>query len=169
MFKNIVLVVLLLSLSVMCLPEIAHAADETIYELSEHLSSKFPSIEAIKEKFGDEAKWQEETMPSPHDPNLTLHINHMNNPGMEIRTMGYSLEDGDRLLILLLDAKKAGFVDFLGVDIGSSKEDVIKKFGSPQIIEGNELHYQDENEFCLVTFTVVNNKVAGMRFNSYPD
>ncbi|MCL1876231.1 MAG: hypothetical protein FWF87_08255 [Synergistaceae bacterium] len=169
MFKKIVLVAFLLSLSAIWLPEIVCAADETIYELSEQLSSKFPTVEAIKVKFGDGAEWEEETMPSPHDPGLTLYIKHMKHPEMEIRTMGYASEDGDRLIILFLNAKKAGFVDFLGVDIGSSKEDVVKKFGSPQETEGNELRYKDENEFCLVTFIVENNKVVRMSFSCYPD
>ncbi|MCL1941322.1 MAG: hypothetical protein FWG09_05205 [Synergistaceae bacterium] len=168
MIKKIILAAICLALCVMYLPETARGFDE-IYECSGQLLEQYPNLEAIKKQFGAEAKWEKSSMPSPHDPNLELQINSMEHPGMAIRTMGYTVDGEDRFLILLADVKKAGLVKFLEIDIGSSKEDVIKNFGEPQAIEGNQLIYQDEAEFCLITFTVENNAVVEMRFNSYPD
>jgi len=168
MIKKAILTALCLSLSVMCISETAHGF-EAIYECNEQLLQKFPNVEAIKKQFGDGAKWQESTMPSIHDANLELQLKNMEHPGIEIRTLGYILEGEDRFFITLADVNKAGFVEFLGIDVGSVREDVVKKFGEPQQIDGNELIYHDEDEFTFIKFVVENGIVTEMRLNNYLD
>jgi hypothetical protein len=168
MIKKIILMALCLSLPVMCLSDIAYGF-EAIYKCREQLLQKYPSVEAIKKQFGDRAKWQEKTMPSPHGGDLELQIRNMVYPGIMINTLGYTIEGEDSFFIILLSVEKAGFVKFLGVDIGSDRADVIKNFGNPQGIERVELTYHDEAEFYLITFTIENNKVVGMKFETYMD
>ena len=164
-----ILATLLLSLFMTCFSGFAYGSDEAIFECDEQLLQKFPNVEAIKEQFGDEAKWQEKTEPSIHDETLELQIKNMEYPGIEIGTLGYALEGEDRFFITLLDVKKAGFVELLGIGIGSAKEDVIKKFGEPQQLEGNKLIYHTEGEYRFITFTVENNKVMEMKSECYLD
>ena len=155
---------LLLSMFVTCFPGFAYGSDETIYECSGQLMEKYPNVETIKEQFGDEAKWLEETCPSIHDDTLELRINNMEYPGIEIRTLGYDWDEEYRFFITLMDVKKEGFVEFLGIGIGSGKEDVIKKFGEPDTAEENELIYHDEAEYNFITFTFEDNRVTEMKF-----
>ena len=160
-----ILAVLLLYLSLMCFSGIAYAAEDPIDELYEQLMEKYPNVEAIKEQFGAEAEWQEETFPSLHDDTIELIIRRMEYPGIEIST----LEMGDSCSVALVNVKKAGYVDFLGIDIDSAKEDVTKKFGEPQQIEGDQLIYHNESEYTYITFTLENNQVAEMRYVIYTD
>ena len=168
MIKKIILAALCLSLCVVCSPEITYGF-EAINELNRQLLEKYPNIETVKKQFGAEARWHEKIVPSPHDPNLDLVITYMEHPSIEIRTMGYTNEDGDRFFMLLTAVKEAGIVKFLGIDIGSTWQDVKNKFGEPQAIEGNKLVYEDEAGFYIVNFIIQNNVVAEMNFNSYPD
>ena len=167
--KKLVLAVLCLSLFAACTPGIAYGSDETIDECREQLLQKYPNVEAIKAQFGSEAKWQESTTPSIHDPDLELQITGMEYPGIEISTLGYSNAGEDRYFITKLYVKKAGLVDFMGVDVGSSRENVIATFGKPQEIDGNILIYHTESEYIYIRFTIENNKVAEMIFNAYLD
>lgn len=177
--KRLIVIISLavLILTTLCVSDIvriisADAAIQTIDAINkcrDQLLQKYPSVEAISKQFGDGAKWQEKTIPSPHDENLELQIKNMEYPGIEIHTLGYTLEDEDRFFIISLRVKEAGYVDFLKVDIGSAREDVIKSFGKPQKIEGNVLMYHDEAEFYLISFTIENNVVVKMRFDCYPD
>ena len=160
-----ILTALLLSLSVMCFSGIAYGPDEAINECNEQLMQKYPNVETIKEQFGNEAKWQQETLVSPHDSTVELLLRHMEYPGIEIRTL--EMEDG--YFVVSVGVEKTGFVDFLGIDIGSAKEDVTKKFGEPQQVEGNEHIYHNESEYTFITFTLENNKVVGMQLVNYLD
>ena len=169
MSKKIILAVLCLFLSVVCFSGIAYSFEEALNECYEQLLQKYPNVEAIKKQFGAEAKWQERTEPSIHDKTLKLQINNMEYPGINIRTLGYTIEGEDRFIITLVDVKKAGFVKFGGIDVGSAREDVIKEFGKPQKIEGNKLIFHTDSEYFYITFTVDNNKVVEMKFDSYPD
>ena len=54
----------------------------------------------------------------------------------------------------------------MGIDIDSAKEDVIKKFGEPDIVEGNKIVYHDEAEYNFITFTFENNQVTEMKFEA---
>ena len=168
MIKRISLIMLCLFLSVMCFSETAHSF-EALYECYEQLLHKFPNVEAIKKQFGDGAKWQVETMPSPHDANLKLRIDSMEYPGIKISTLGYEYEGGYNFFIVLLDVEKAGFIEFLGIDLGSAREVVVKTFGPPQKIDGNKLIYYDESEYMVIKFIFEKGIVAGMRFDNYLD
>ena len=144
--------------------------DNAIYECYDRLLQKYPSAEAISKHFGGEAKWQKDAVPSPHDENLKLIINDMEHPGIKISTLGYSYEDEDCFFITRMDVKKAGLENFLGIDIGSAKEDVIKTFGPPRIIEGDKFIYHDsESESNRLTFTIKNGSVAEMKYDKYLD
>ena len=171
--KKLVLAVLCLSLFAVCSSEIAYGSDEeevvVVYVCNEQLLQKYPNVEAIKAQFGSEAKWQESTQPSIHEPDLELQVTEMEHSGVEMSTLGYKLEDEYRFFITKLYVKKAGFVDFLGVDVGSAREDVVKSFGEPQEIDSNVLIYHDEGEFNYIRFTIENNNVAEMIFNAYLD
>jgi hypothetical protein len=148
---------------------IAYSSDEVVYKCQEQLLQKYPNVEAIKKQFGAEAKWQEETQPSIHDDTLELQIKNMEYPGIEIGTLGYAWEGEYRFFITLLGVKKAGFVTFLGLDVGSAREEAIKTFGGPQEIDGNELIYHDEAEYTYIIFTIEKNNVAEMKFVNYLD
>jgi hypothetical protein len=168
--KKIILVVVCLSLLVIFSPEHGYCSDEAIFECVEQILQKYPNVEAIKKQFGDQAKWQRETEPSPHDPDLELIINNMESPGIEIRTMGYSWEDEDSFFITLLDVKKEGCVEFHGIDIGSNRDDVIKTFGKPYTTEGNKLHYEDSDMGNIaIEFILIENKVAEMILRTFVD
>ena|GEM_PF-2137745 len=168
MFKRIILATFCLFLSVMYFSGIAFSF-QAIYDCYEQLLQKYPSVEAIKEQFGDGAKWNESIVPSIHDSSLELKIISMEYPGIEIRTLGYSIEGENSFSIVLLRVGEAGFVKLLEVGIDSSKEEVLSNFGEPQRIEENTLFYHDEAEFYLITFTIENNKVAAMSFANFPD
>jgi len=168
MVKRIILAALCLSFFVVCFSETAHSF-EAIYECNEQLLQKFPNVEAIKKHFGNEAKWQEKTIPSPHDDSLELRLNSMEYPGITINTLGYFLDDEHRFFLTLVNVEKAGIVDFLGIDLGSAREDVIKKFGEPQNIDGNELNYYDESEYMVITFILEEETVIGMKLINYLD
>ncbi|MCL2768305.1 MAG: hypothetical protein FWE49_06240 [Synergistaceae bacterium] len=168
MVKRIILATFCLTLLVTCFSEVARSS-EVISECSEQLLQKYPSIEAIEEQFRDGAKWQEKTVPSPHDSNLELHIKTMEYPGISIGTLEYTSDDEYRYFIISVDVEKAGFVDFLGIDIGSTAGDVKKIFGEPQQIEGNMLAYEDDNGFYLICFIIENNKVKEMKFRTFLD
>ena len=166
--KKIILTALCLFLSLMFSYEIALGSD-AISELHEQLSQKFPDLEEIRINFGGQAKWQRSTMPSPHDDSLELEINKMEYPGIEIITLGYTYENEDYFFINSAHVKEAGIVDFLGIDVGSARADVIKRFGKPSSIEGNKLSYVNESGYLEVIFIIKNNKVAEMSFNNYVD
>ena len=169
MLKKIVLAAICISLFVLYFPEITHSYDDAMDELFEQIINEFPNLEAIKNRFGDGAKWQESTIPSPHDDTLELQIKNMEYSGVEINTLSYVYDDEESFFITLLNVKKAGIVKFLGLDVGSARDDVIKTFGEPQIIEGNELIYHDEDEFNFIKFVIENNEVTEMRFIRYLD
>jgi len=93
----------------------------------------------------------------------------MEYPGIEIITLGYTYEGEDYFFLNLVHVKEADMVDFLGIDIGSVRADVIKRFGEPSSIKGNKLTYESESGYSEVIFIIENNKVAEMSFNVYPD
>jgi hypothetical protein len=138
------------------------------------LYAKYPNAESIKEQFGpdrDVVTWEEKTEPSPHDESLELKFSSMSHPGISISTMGYTFEGEDRFMILSVNVEEAGFVDFLGIDKGSSREDVIKAFGEPDSIEDNCLIYQDdESGYISFGFEIDDDgKVWRMRFENETD
>jgi hypothetical protein len=146
------------------------ANDEAINACFDQVYEKFPDAETIKKHYGDKAKVRETSNPSPHDKNLELKMMSLSYPGMEISTLSYSQEGDDRFIILSLHVAKAGLVDFLGIDIGSAKEDVQKKFGAPDSVEKNELHYVDDESGNLsIIFVLDKDKVAEMRFANNVD
>ena len=166
-------IVLCLSLLAVCCPGMVWGSDEAIdkaiNECREQLLQKYPNVEAIKVQFGSKAQWQEETQPSIHEPDLELQINNMEYPGIEIATLGYSNEGEYIFFITKVQVKKAGIVDFSGIDVGSSREDVLKTFGEPREIDGNVLVYCDEGGFNYLRFTIEKNQLTEMRFNTYLD
>ena len=137
----------------------------SIDEFSEQLLQKYPGVEAIKKQFGDEANWRRTTESSPHEEDLELISNTMEYPGIEIRTMEYTYQGEDRFFITLTDVTKAGFVTFLGIDIGSSEEDVVKNWGSPDETSSNKLTY-NALAYSYTVFTIENNKVARMTYTA---
>ena len=168
MIKKVILIAVCLSLFVICLSGIAYGF-QAIYDCYGQLLQKYPSVEAIKEQFGDGARWEERTIPSIHDSELELQIKSMEYPGIEIRTLEYAIEGENSYSIIFLRVSESGFVKFLEVGVGSAREDIINSFGEPQRVEENSLFYNDEGEFYLVTFTIENNKVAAMSFANFPD
>ena len=146
-----------------------YGSDQIIYECDQQLLQKYPNVEAIKSQFGNEAKWRETTMSSIHDANLELLITEMDYPGIAITTVGYTLEGEDRNFIVKLHTQKAGFVDFLGIDVGAAREEVLKTFGEPREIDGNELIFHDEALYTYIVFTLEKNTVAEMKFTVYLD
>jgi len=150
-------------------PEIACSFDDAIYESYEYLLQKYPNVEAIRQQFGDRAEWRQTTESSPHDASIELKFNYIEYPGIEIHTLEFALEDEDRFYITWVSVGKAGFINLGGIDIGSAREDVIKQFGAPYEIEGNELIYQDESSYTTITFTIENNNVAEMTFFNHVD
>jgi len=169
MSNKIILTVFCIFLSVMYFAEIAHSF-ETVDECYKKLVRKFPSVEAIKAEFGDRAIWEERTEPSPHDNNLILRITYMSYPGIEISTMGYTWEGKDSFFITSLNVYKAGIVNFSGIDIGSARISVIRKFGRPVSNKNNELRYEDDTTGDMsITFIIEIDKVVEIRFTSYPD
>ena len=56
-----------------------------------------------------------------------------------------------------------------GIDVGAAREEVIKTFGEPQEIDGNELIFHNEAAYTYIVFTVEKNTVAEMKFNVYLD
>ena len=167
--KKVILTALCLSLSLMFSSGIALGSEEAIIELHEQMSQRFPDLEEVRINFGGGAKWQTSTMPSPHNDNLELVINKMEYPGIEIITLGYTYEGEDYFSLNSVRVKKAGMVDFLGIDVGSARADVIKRFGKPSSTEGNKLTYESESGHTEVIFIIKDNKVAEMSFNNYPD
>ena len=167
--KTLLLSALCASLLAEFFPVTAYASDQIVYECHQQLSQKFPDVEAIKSQFGSEAEWQETTMSSMHDANLELLLTEMEYPGISITALGYTLEGEDRNFIVKLHTQKAGFVDFLGVDVGAAKEEVLKTFGEPQEIDGNELIFHDDALYTYIIFTIEKNNVAEMKLNVYLD
>jgi len=169
MTKKFYLLVLLLFIALLTSGTAQAHSPEAIYELNDQLRQKFPNVEAIKEQFGDEAKWQARTAPSLHDDNLELRIDSMEYPGIEISTVGFTLDGEVYFFLVLVNVEKAGYVKFLDLDVGSARADVIRAFGEPQQVEGNELTYFDDSEYMVVKFIIENNNVAGMRLINYLD
>ena len=167
--KTLPLAAFCASLLAACFPGTAYASDAIIYECNQQLLQKYPNMEAIKSQFGSGAEWQESTMSSMHDASLELLITEMEYPGISIIAVGYTLEGEDRHFIVKLHTQKMGIVDFLGVDVGAAREEVIKTFGEPQEIDGNELIFHDEATYTYIIFAIENNTVVEMKFNVYLD
>ena len=169
MNRKIIPAIICLSLAVACFPEIARGNEYALYDCYDELSQRFFSLEAIKEQFGDQAEWQERTEQSSHGDDIEIKIFVMLYPGVTIEALGFTYDNEDRFFLTALGVDRAGYVDFLGIDIGSSRENVIKTFGEPDGIEENRLHYDDEADFTSIEFIVEDNMVAGMRLFSQVD
>ena len=150
--------------------------DEAIYALSSELYKRFPNVNAIKaqfnsDDFGDDVTWEETTEPSPHDETLILKHSRMTHPFVEIATTSYTYEAEERFFLTLVRVEEAGFVDFLGIDKGSSKADVIKAFGEPDRADDEGLHYEDDDAgYINITFILDDDDdVWRMRYASYLD
>jgi hypothetical protein len=169
MRRKIILTAICLSLSVAFFPVIALGSEDAISELNDQLSQRFPGLEEVRNSFGDRAKWQSSTFPNPHDDNIELVLDTMEHPGIEIRTVRYTYENEERFFLTLVRVKAADIVDFLGIDVGSARADVIKRFGEPPRSEGNKLIYENESGYTEIVFTVEGNKIAEMAFNNYLD
>ena len=167
--KTPLLAAFCVSLLAAFIPGTTYASDAIIYECNQQLLQKYPDVEAIKSQFGSEAEWQESTMSSMHDASLELLIREMEYPGISIIAVGYTLEGEDRHFIVKLHTQKAGFVDFLGIDVGAAREEVIRTFGEPQEIDENELIFHDEAQYTYIIFAIENNTVMEMKFNVYLD
>ena len=169
MLKKIILTTLCLSLFAAFSAEIAHCSEEAIYECYEQLLQKYPNVETIRNRFGDGARWRITTELSPHDDSLELEYAAMSYPGIEIEAMEFTWDGEDRYFLTSVIVTEAGLTDFLGIDVGSSEEAVISKFGEPYSAEGNELCYEDEAGYCFITFVIESDKVAEMRFENFVD
>jgi len=153
----------------------AAANDEAMSALYEQLYEKFPSLGALKEKYsadyyGDDVTWSEETMPSPHDADVELKITRMSHTGIEISVMTFNNEGEEMFIITSIRVEEAGSMDFLGIDKGSSRKDVIKAFGEPGRVDDEGLHYEDESGYNAVTFVLDDDdNVWRIRYSHYAD
>ena len=161
-------------LAVSCAPALA-SNDEAIYALSEELYRRFPNVNAMKaqfkaEDYGD-VTWDETEEPSPHDDTLMLKHARMTHPFFEIATTSYTYEGEEKFFLTYVKVEEAGFVDFLGIDKGSSKADVIKTFGEPDSADDEGLYYEDDDAgYINITFILDDDDdVWRMRYASYLD
>ena len=147
------------------------SSDEAISSLRSQLDEKYPNLEAIRAQFGsgyygEDATWSETQEPSMHDDTIMLTTTWMMHPAIEIA----ATEVGDNFFLVLVRVEEAGVLDFLGIDKGSSKEDVIRAFGEPDSSDDASLHYEDVSGYTNVRFELDDNdNVWRMRYAVYLD
>ena len=175
MMKKIILAVLCLVLSA-CFPGVAHCNDEAILECWEQLLERYPSAEALKvqfgsDRYGNDVTWEEATELDPHTGSNELKYTTISHPGIQITVMEFTVEGEDKFFITRVNVEEAGFGGFLGIDKGSSKEDLLKTFGEPDRIEDNRLIYEDdESGYLSIVFELDDDdNVWRMIFENYVD
>ena len=104
----------------------AHGS-EAVDEYWDRFSQEFPNVEAIRQRFGDQARLTERTAPGI---DVMVNIKEMEYPGIKISTAGFTVWGENKFYIYLMDVTEPGLMDFTGIDIGSSREDVIERFGN---------------------------------------
>jgi len=139
------------------------AAQDPVSELGSRISQKYPNFEALKTQFGNQAEWQERTEPNMHDEKALDIIRVMNSPGIDISTL--EAPHIDRFFITSIFVKNSGIQDFLGIDIDSSRDDVIRIFGEAHEIEGNRLSYYNDSGHLGARFVIENDRVIEMSYH----
>jgi len=157
-----------------------HGEVDLVAEIRNILEEKYHSIEAIRAIFGSQANWEETAEHDTGHPNpqiTSFELDYiMVSPGAEIRGLSrwYVYADGRvefQHIILDFSIENSGIQDFLGIDVGSSREDVIRRFGDPQIIreaeiEGNRIVYSDHFWGShTVSFIIENDRVIKMIYH----
>ena len=91
----------------------------------------------------------------------------MKYPGVKIQLVYFRSE----ILLHRIDVQKGGLVPFLGIDIGSSKKDVIRRFGRPDRTEGGLLMYSEDDylSISVLGITIKNNTVSRMVYEEMFD
>ena len=141
--------------------------DDPLMELGSIISQKYPDVGAIKKQFGNEAIWEESTEPNRHDEGALNIIRTMKSPGIEIVTL--EVPHYESFWVISVVVENSGIEEFLGIDIGFSRGDVINAFGDPHETQDNKFIYSDEEGFYYVDFTIENDKVTEMRFLLFVD
>jgi len=141
---------------------------DPVIELSLSISQKYNDLETIKKQFV-QAKWEETAEPNLHDNNETNILRIMKSQGIEITTL--EIPYIDRFFVTSVAVKGSGIENFLGIDIGSSMEDVKRIFGAPHEMDKNRFIYSDsESGYNSVYFDFENNGVvAEMRYDAHVD
>jgi hypothetical protein len=146
----------------------AQELPDPVAELASRIQLKYPNLGAIKNQFGDQAIWEKTTSPNLHVPGEMDIIRKMESPGIEIGTL--EVPHIDRFFTISVAVNNNYLEDFLGIDIGSSREDVIKTFGNRYETEGNNLIYYDlEAGYNVVVFVIENGTVIEMIYLLYVD
>ena len=117
------------------------------------LEEKYSSVAALKEQFnddyyGDDVTWEVNTEPDHQDPSAEMTWTTMNHPGINILV----LETADSFFLVSVTVEEAGFGGFLGIDKGSSKEDLLQVFGEPDYIEYGFVYQGDVSGEPLIRF-----------------
>jgi len=136
---------------------------DPVDEIASRIWQEYPDLDTLKARFENQAKWEERTEPNRHEPEFNVIIRRMESPGIEIYTL--EAPQHDRFFITEIIVKSSGIKDFLGIDIGSSRDDVIGTFGNPHQIEGNRLGYYDQiSGYTNIIFVIENGRVIEMRY-----
>lgn len=144
------------------------AAYASLGKLYETLHATFPNRQAVEKRFGKGAEWSSKMLVSIHDDISKYKQETMKYPGVKIQLVYFRSE----ILLHRIDVQKRGLVPFLGIDIGSSKKDVIRRFGKPDRSEGALLMYGLEDDYLSISvlgITIKNNKVSRMLYEEMFD
>ena len=149
--------------------DVTPSAGDPVGTLRLRLLEKYPGEEAVRRQYGPVGSWTFSYAPNRHDPASQNKHSTMVIPGsLEIDI--FVNDDNGLFFLTRVEVADEGFVNFLGIDIGSAGEDVIKAFGTPVRAGGNELYYEDpESGYTDVTFTIENNKVTKMVYEATLD
>ena len=139
--------------SAACFPGVAHCNDNTVFVCMRQLEKKYSSAAALREEFnedyyGDDVTWEVITEQDHQDPSAEMTWTTMNHPGINILV----LETEDSFFLVSVTVEEAGFGGFLGIDKGSSKEDLLRVFGEPDYIEHGFAYKGDESGEPLIRF-----------------
>lgn len=140
-------------------------------ELYHVVRAVFPSREAIDARFGDRGRWSTRMLVSIHDGVSKYKQDTMDYPGIRIQLVDFRSE----ILVHRVDVQRRGLFSFLGIDIGSSRNDVIRRFGKPFDADAGRLHYglseDDEIAYPVAGLDIYtkNGRVTRMIYGEYFD
>ena len=136
--------------------------DCPVAAIYDYMYQKFPNVAAIKQQLGEPTSFEEgETDEYPLGPDSGM------DPFVDMKFDGIRIFVMNDDLIRIFTISKPGIVEFSGIDIGASRDNVTKIYGEPTNVEGNKVTFESIYGLCEAIFVFEENKVKEMTYNSW--